>query len=299
MENPSFVDTLMIAGDLGGIRVGDRNPVRMMGVINLSENSFYTGSIASSDDAIKRAVLHLRDEGADIIDIGARSTAPYRASEVSTQTESRLLTRALKIVSKLVDVPISVDTTRLEAAKLSFEEGATILNDVFGFTQTDGGRLANLVASKDYSLITCAHEPRISKHADAVESVLSRLETSLEFGEDHGIDPRKITIDPGIGFFTDERISNVEWNVSILANLEKLRRLRRPICVGLSRKRFIGKLLGRDDPDDRLEGSLGATAVAVFNGAHLIRTHDVMQTRQAAKIAKAIREKGLSHQDEK
>lgn len=286
----------MITGELGGIKLGDRKPVRMMGVINLSKNSFYSGSIASSDEAIRTSALRLRDEGADIIDIGARSTAPYRISEVSTQTESRLLEHALKIVSKFVDLPISVDTTRFEPAKKSFEEGATILNNVFGFAQADASKLANLVASKDFSLITCAHERKISEHSDAVASISSRLETSLEFGEAHGINPRKIAIDPGIGFFKDARISNVEWNLTILANLGRLRRLGKPICVGLSRKRFIGQLFARVDPKDRLGGSLGATAVAVFNGAHLIRTHDVLQTKEVARIAQAIREKGLSHQ---
>jgi dihydropteroate synthase len=292
---PSVLMT--IAGNLGNVSLGDRRDVRIMGVINLNENSFYPGSVAKSDEAVQRMARILVKDGTDFIDVGARSTAPYRTSEVSTETESRLLVRAVKIISKTTDVPISVDTTRYEPARQAVAEGATILNDVFGFTQKDARKLANLVASRNLSLLLSAHERKSTLHSNPVETVISCLESSLEFAEIQGIDRKRIAIDPGIGFFSDPKISNVEWNLSVIANLRKLRKFGRPICVGLSRKRFIGKILGRDLPSDRLYGSLGASAVAVYNGAHLVRTHDVMQTREVAKLALAIREKGLSHQN--
>lgn len=271
--------------------------IRIMGVINLTRNSFYSGSVAKSEAEIAMSAKTLEDDGADFIDIGARSTAPYRTTEVSTETEARLIVRAMKIVSGVTELPISVDTTRYEPAKKAFEEGAKILNDVFGFTQKDSKRLANLVASKDLSLLTTAHEKMTTKHSDPIETVVNSLISSMSLAKSCGIDQKKIAIDPGIGFFKDEKISNIDWNLSVLANLAELRKIERPICVGLSRKRFIGQLTSRQNPKDRLYGSLGATAVAVYNGAHLIRTHDVLQTKEAALLAMAIREKGLSHHD--
>ncbi|MGA2876000.1 MAG: dihydropteroate synthase [Nitrososphaerales archaeon] len=285
----------MISGKMSGISLGDRQKVRIMGIINLTKDSFYSGSVATTSDNIKQAALRLSDEGADIIDIGARSTAPYKTREVSIQSETRLLLSALRIITKIVDKPISVDTTRYEPAKNALKEGATILNDVHGFTQRDAARIANLVASEDLSLLTTAHERGSRNHLDPVASVVSCLEKSLDFATLHGIDSRKIAIDPGIGFFKDRKISNIDWNCSIIANLKELRKLGRPVCVGVSRKRFIGQLLGKNDPLDRLNGSLGATAVSVYNGAHMIRTHDVLSTLDAVKLAFAIREKGLIH----
>ncbi len=280
---------------MSGFPLGDRQKVRIMGIINLTKDSFYSGSVAATGQEIKQAALKLAEEGADIIDIGARSTAPYKVHEVSIESEKRLLVSALRIISRIVDKPISVDTTRYEPAKNALKEGATTLNDVYGFTQKDASRIANLVASKDASLLTTAHEQRSRNHSDPVASVVSCLEKSLEFATLHGIDSRKITIDPGIGFFNDGKISNIDWNCSIVANLKELRKLGRPVCVGISRKSFIGQLLGKDDPYDRLNGSLSATAVSVYNGAHMIRTHDVLPTLEAARIAFAIREKGLIH----
>lgn len=284
-----------IAGKMGGISLGDQRKVRVMGVINLTKNSFYSGSVSTTKEEIERSALRQAEEGADMIDIGARSTAPYRKYEVSIETEKRLLVKALQTISRIVDLPISVDTTRYESAKAAIYEGAFAVNDVYGFTQKDAGKLANLVASSDVSLLTTAHERVARASSDPIARVMSCLERALQFANLHGIDVRRITIDPGIGFFKDTTISNVDWNCSVIANLRELRKFGRPICVGVSRKRFIGKLLGKQFPNERLNGSLGATAVAVYNGAHMIRTHDVLSTMEVAKIAFAMREKRLIH----
>ena len=284
-----------IAGKMGGISLGDQRKVRIMGVINLTKNSFYSGSVSTTKEEIEKSALRQAREGADMLDIGARSTAPYRRYEISIETEKRLLVKALQVVSRIVDLPISVDTTRYESAKIAIKEGAVTVNDVYGFTQKDAGKLANLIASNDVSLLTTAHERVVGASSDPIARVTSCLERTLEFANLHGIDVRMITIDPGIGFFKDTSIPNVDWNCSIIANLRGLRKFVRPICVGVSRKRFIGKLLGKQFPYERLNGSLGATAVAVYNGAHLIRTHDVLPTMEVAKIAYALREKRLIH----
>ncbi|MHB2037509.1 MAG: dihydropteroate synthase [Nitrososphaerales archaeon] len=287
-----------IAGKMGGVSLGDKHEIRIMGVINLTKNSFYSGSVSTTKEEIERSALKLSEEGADMIDIGARSTAPYRKYEVSVETEKRLLVKALQIVSKIVDLPISIDTTRYESAKAAINEGASTLNDVYGFTQKDAGKLASLVASKEIWLLTTAHGEVSRTSASPISRVTSCLERTLEFAKIHGVDKKRITIDPAIGFFKDATISNVDWNCSIIANLRELRRFGRPICVGVSRKSFIGKLLGKQYPNERLNGSLGATAIAVYNGAHLIRTHDVLPTMEVAKIACAMREKRLIHLDD-
>ena len=266
-------------------------PVRIMGVINLTRNSFYSESFCKTEKEIKSTATAMVHDGADLIDLGARSTAPYKNQDVSVESEKKLLVRALKILRRCVDVPISVDTTRYEPARAAFEEGATILNDVYGFTQKESSRLAELVASKDASLLSTAHEASQGYTQDPIARVLSSLEKSLKFAESHCIDKKRITVDPGIGFFIDKQISNVGWNAAVISDLRKIRVLERPIAIGVSRKRFIGTILGKDSPSDRLYGTLGATAVAVSNGAHLVRTHDVLPTVELVRVISSLREK--------
>ena len=281
----------MISGKIGKLALGDDNPVRIMGVINLTENSFYSGSVARSDEEIGNAAIRMVLDGADIIDVGARSTAPYRTSEISLETESRLISRALKILTRTVSLPLSVDTTRFPVAKIALKSGAVMLNDVYGFTQPGASKLADAIEESGAILLTSAHERGKRKHLSPLPAVLSCLERSLEFAKTHGIRSEKIVIDPGIGFFSDPKISNVDWSTTLIANLTALNIFKRPICVGVSRKSFIGALVGQNDPNQRLSGSLSATAIAVYNGAHLIRTHDVLATNEAIKVASSLREK--------
>ncbi|MGI0092012.1 MAG: dihydropteroate synthase [Nitrososphaerales archaeon] len=277
-----------ISGSLSTVKIGDSYPVRVMGVINLARNSFYSGSVKTTDEEIEETILRMKQDGANILDVGARSTAPYRTHDIPLETEKRLLSSAVKRIANLVDIPISVDTTRYEPAKTALRQGATILNDVYGLTQKDAPKLAALVSSHDCSIVITAHEKRFRRSSDTISRVCNSLEKSITFANAHGIDSEKITIDPGIGFFKDEKLSNVDWNCTVIARLDELRKLGRPILVGVSRKSFIGKLTGRKSPDLRLNGSLSATAVAIYNGAHAIRTHDVLETSEASKIAYAI-----------
>ncbi len=264
-----------------------------MGVINLTEDSFYSGSFRKNPEAVKAEALQMQEEGADLIDLGARSTAPYKKFDIPVSTETKLLGEAVRTVIAIVDLPISADTTRLEPARVAFKEGAAILNHVYGLTGRDSAKITRLITSRDSDLLLVAHEQwsGAGKNLSPIERVVKALDKSLRFCEDQGIAFAKITIDPGIGFFSDDKISNVEWNSDVLANLEKLRPFRRPICVGLSRKKFLGQLIGNKPPEGRLNTSLAANALAAYNGAHLIRTHDVKATREAVAVARAIREK--------
>ena len=278
-----------IDGLLGDIPVGDKHPVRVMGVINLSSNSFYSGSVKNGPDEIVRSAVAMEEEGADVIDVGARSTAPYRSYDISVESEKRLLTQAVRLVVGKVRIPISADTTRMEPAKAAIREGATILNDAYGLTQRDAGDLALLAAETKCSLIVTAHEARPLSGGSPVGRVMNALKRATKLASSLGVERRRIISDPGIGFFSDKKMSNVEWNCSVIALLARLRALSYPICVGASRKRFIGMISGGDEASDRLGGSLAAAAIAVYNGCHVVRTHDVPETVQAVKVATEIK----------
>lgn len=287
----------VITGRLGELQLGDRFPVRVMGVINLSHDSFYKGSVMNRKEGILHTALQMQDEGADVIDLGARSTAPYRTMEVSEELESNLLSKALKILVDKIRIPLSVDSARLKPAKVAMELGAKILNDPFGLAHEQGAALAELTSDFKCSLVITAHEPTPRQFPSPIYRVIAAIRSSLDLAKTRGVKLSKITIDPGIGFFSDKKISNVEWNSIILGKLEALRIFGLPILVGVSRKKFLGILGGNIPAEDRLPGSLSAAAIAVYNGAHIIRTHDVGETKQAVKVASTIRlatQKGLS-----
>ncbi|MDG6999276.1 MAG: dihydropteroate synthase, partial [Nitrososphaerota archaeon] len=153
-----------------------------------------------------------------------------------------------------------------------------------------------LAASKRCSVILTAHESRKHMIHDPIKRISSCLEKSIERAVNEGVGLEQITIDPGIGFFSDSRLTNVDWNCNTISRLEEFRSFQRPICIGVSRKRFIGSILGEKSPDFRLNGSLAASAISVYNGAHIVRTHDVRETLEVIRVAEAIREKSLIHQ---
>jgi dihydropteroate synthase len=272
--------------NLGGIDVGDEFPVRIVGAINVSPESFYTGSVSRSEDALRRKGAQMAAEGADLLDIGARSTAPYLETEISEEEEVRRITWAVRAVREAVSVPIAADTTRARVARAALEAGADIVNDVSGLHQDPG--MGETVARFGQGLILMAPGggPVV---ADPIDEVRGRLAAGLEAARKVGLAPERIVVDPGIGFFRHAAVPWYEWDSRILTGLAGLQELGRPILVGVSRKSFIGELLGRGRPEDRLEGSLAATAIAVYNGAHLVRTHDVAATREVARMAEALR----------
>ncbi|MHB1909547.1 MAG: dihydropteroate synthase [Nitrososphaerales archaeon] len=284
----------IINGTLGGVKVGDNFPVRIMGAINLTKNSFYSGSVKTSEKEILLSAIQMEKGGADFLDLGARSTAPYRTSEIDEETEIRLIKGATKLLFGTVSIPISVDTTRFGVAKVALDEGAQIINDPYGLKHSDGKRIADLASESKCSLIITAHEEKIERVHDPLYRIKKELEKSLRLLDQCGVNNQKIVIDPGIGFFSDAKLSNVEWNCTALAKLSELRSFSHPILVGISRKSFIGSLAGGVSPDMRLPGSLSATGIAVYNGTHIVRTHDVVETAQAVTVASKIRQMRLS-----
>jgi dihydropteroate synthase len=285
-----------IHGKLASVSVGDNFPVRIIGVINLSPDSFYKNSVKNKRADILLSALRMQEEGASVIDLGARSTAPYKKAEVPEELETNLLSNAVKILVDKIDIPISIDRTRLRPAKFALELGASILNDPYGLAHEEGLAIAELASDKKCSIILTAHEKMEGHVHDPVYRVKKAIIKSIEVARSQGVRISHIAIDPAIGFFSDSRLSNVQWNSAILANLEAFRVFGLPILLGVSRKKFLGILGGNLPPEERLPGSLSATAIAVYNGAHIIRTHDVKETRQAIRVASMImlaKQKGL------
>lgn len=275
-----------IAGTLGGLAVGDDAPVRLMAVLNVSPDSFYPGSVAADlDDLARRAEAAARD-GADLLDVGAMSTRPLQDTAISAAEEADRLAPAVARACSAAGLPVSADTQRAAVAAAALDAGATIVNDVSGLA--DDPALGPLVAARGADLVVMARDLPAGTNRPEVRTVAFLLR-ACERARRAGVARVRITIDPGIGFTVNAERSAADWNLRILRELAYLRRVGRPVLVGVSRKGFVGRILGLSDPTDRLIGSLAATAVAVANGAHVVRTHDVAATRQAVRIAEAIR----------
>jgi len=270
---------------LAGVNFGDSHPVRIIGVINVSPESFYKASVRAEGqigDTAKRLV----EEGADIVDIGAMSTAPYLQTHVDLGVELARMEKAVREVRSAVDVPISADTKRSAVAKAAVEAGAQVVNDVSGLKEDP--EMAKFLARTDLGVIICASGDPGGSGAP-IQRVERMLRESLQIAREAGIDERRIVIDPAIGFIRGQEMSWVEWDCAVIKDLYKLKVLGRPINIGVSRKSFIGKIIGERPPEERLHGSLAASALAVYNGADSIRTHDVKATLEAVRIAEAIR----------
>ncbi len=274
-----------VAANLAGVDVGDGFPVRIVGAINVSPESFYGGSVARGRAALQRLARRMVEDGADLLDIGAMSTAPYRRGRIAADDEERRMVAAVRAVSAVVRVPISVDTQRAHVAAAALNAGAAVINDVSGLRADP---LMARVARDAGGLILMASEVTASTRPP-MAMITALLRQGLTRARRARIDAAQIVLDPGIGFF---RRAVLPWHAldcRVLHDLDKLRGLGRPLLVGISRKSFIGKLTGREDPADRLAGSLAAAAIAVYNGAALVRTHDVAATRDAVRIATAIK----------
>ncbi len=274
-----------ISATLAGVEGGDNFPVRLMGVLNVSPESFYQGSVRTSPKGLVETAQAMASAGADFIDIGAMSTAPYLQTAISVEEERDRLAEATAVVSQAVAVPISADTQRSAPAQAAVAAGAQIINDVSGLKHDP--EMAALVAETEVGVILMASEDS-PQPGSPLERIHAALRTSLAIARRAGIPAGHIVIDPGIGFFRQTGMPWYQWDLETIRELGQLRSLQRPILVGVSRKSFIGKFLQQKNPEDRLIGSLAAAAIAVYNGAHIIRTHDVGPTREAVRLAESL-----------
>lgn len=270
----------MIEKTIAGLKVGDAQPVRVMGVINLSRESFYKGSVVSLDSVLD-AALKMIDEGADFIDVGGRSTWPP-AQKISNEEERARLIPAIKTLAD-VAVPLSVDTMYADIAAEALDAGAQIINDVSGFTADS--RMADVAWEHNCPVILMASN-KVPGDPVGMDAIMNSLERIINQAEGKGIAPGNIIIDPAIGRWTSEKIPMYDYET--IDNIQRLRVFGKPILAAISRKSFIGDTLNKP-ADKRLYGSLAATAIAVRNGAHIIRTHDVAPTVDAVRVAERAR----------
>ncbi len=272
--------------DLAGMKIGANEPVRIQGVINLSPESFYKSSVKTGPGKILQTALQQVKAGAEIIDVGAKSTAPYLETQISAEEETNRALQGINIIINEIKKPISIDTTRSVVAKAAIEAGAKMINDISGFN--DDPEMAKVTAELDVPVIIGAWNINRFK-GNPTERVITTLKNSLKKAEEAGINPNKIILDPDIGF---HRIDDFKWykiDAHLLMNIHQMiKAFNQPICIGLSRKSFIGHILDIKDPKERLFGSLGATSIAVLHGANIIRTHDVKETLESVRIIERI-----------
>ncbi|MGC9169325.1 MAG: dihydropteroate synthase [Thermoproteus sp.] len=288
---------------LGKLPVGSGHPVRIMGVVNASPESFYASSIAATPEKAVELATSWRGF-VDVIDVGGMSTAPYKDTWVPAEEELRRIVPVTKALSQNVDVPISVDTYRPRVAEEALKAGASIVNDVTGLKLYP--EMCGVVRDYGASLILMAREKEPRPGADPVDRLISALRESLDAALKCGVDPEKIVVDPGIGFpvlppgdlpyvvageyrHGDSQWPWWRWDLYILKNLGRFKELGRPVLVGASRKSFIRRLVGARTPDEVLPGSVAAEALAVLHGADIVRTHNPKETWQAVRLAEALR----------
>ena len=278
---------------IGNVGVGGKNPVRIMGILNTSPESFYKKSVNTTKTDIKNSVKQMENEGANFIDVGGMSTTPYLTTTVSEKIESKRILNAIKIIQNISDIPISVDTCRAKVARDALEYGVEIINDVSGLKYDK--KMQEVVSEFIPSLILCAYDSKIIS-GNAVTTTKKLIRESLKIAKKSHIPSEKIVLDPAIGFFrktgrgpffTKIKSDWVERDLAIIKNLNSIKQ-NYPILISVSNKSFLGNLLGKENPSDRLFGSIAAEAISVINGADIIRTHNVEATKAAITIASKL-----------
>ena len=286
-------------GKIGALKihsmpVGKKYAVKVMGIINTSPESFYKGSVKTGEQEIAATAKQMQQDGAHIIDIGGMSTAPYvQTVLVPIEEEIRRVTDAIKVVRSVCDLPLSVDTPRAAVAKEAIAAGADAVNDVTGLKYDS--EMADVAAKAGVAMIIGAYSkvPAMGR----IVSTLGALKESIRLASEAGI--KDIIIDPSIGFFRQEgknpfftKMTDMPWyarDIEILSNLHKLTTLKKPICISVSRKSFIGHLLNLSAAQDRLLPSIVCETFAALNGANIIRTHNVRETVQAVTLLQLLR----------
>lgn len=261
--------------------------VRVLGILNLTPDSFYDGGRnVDTQQALDRAVQMVA-EGADAIDIGGESTRPG-AKPVSVEEECRRVLPVVRAVRAAVEVPIAIDTRKAEVARKALKEGADWVNDISALCHDEKMRDVVAEAQAPVILMHMRGEPRTMQHdtgyGNLLEEIVSFLGQRIEFAVSGGIPADRILVDPGIGFGKSS-----EGNLEILANLERFHCLGRPLLLGFSRKSFIGKILDRP-PEGRLTGTLAALARSIVSGVDIVRVHDVSETMDFLRVWNAIGE---------
>ena len=261
----------------------------IIGILNVTPDSFSDGGKFSSVDNALRQAEKMISEGADILDIGGESTRPG-GERISAEVEISRVIPVVEAVSRQFEIPISIDTSKSEVAERAIESGAEIINDISGLTFDDS--IGGVAARKGAALILMHLRGSFSKmHSQKpVENVLlevqSGLRESIERAKNYGVERDRICIDVGIGFS-----KSFEQNLELIAKLGKIKEtfLGYPILLGTSRKSFIGKILGEETPSERIFGTIATNVIGGWNGANIVRVHDVKPIADALRVLDAIK----------
>ena len=263
----------------------------VMGVLNVTPDSFSDGGLFAD---VETAIAHAHQmaaDGAHLLDIGGESTRPAtfrdQAPLSPDEEKRRILPVIARVAAELPHMGLSVDTYKAEVAQAALDAGATILNDISGLTYDP--QMASLAASRNVPLILM-HLPGRPRdlpahpvYADVVADVLAFFQRQIAYAQAQGICREQIWLDPGLGFG-----KNTQHNLEILRRLPELKALGLPLVVGASRKRFLGQILGTNDPQDRKEGTAATVALSIAGGADIVRVHDVREMARVAKVSDAI-----------
>ena len=257
----------------------------IMGILNLTPDSFSGDGIYKDLGRAVEQAERMAAEGADIIDIGGESTRPG-SMPVPEEEEIKRVIPAIERLAKRIKIPISIDTRKAGVAERAMESGASIINDITGL---DSDARMRAVAAEHNATVIIMHIKGVPQTMQqdptydyVVDEIIERLQHLVKRAEQSGIKKENIIVDPGIGFG-----KTFEHNLEILNNLGRFKALGRPVLVGPSRKSFIGNILGVE-PDKRIFGTMAAVAIAIKNGADIVRVHDVREAKDVAKVSDAI-----------
>jgi dihydropteroate synthase len=258
----------------------------VMGVLNVTPDSFYDGgTYLLRDTAIQRA-LQMIGEGADIIDVGGESTRPY-SRPASLDEELHRVLPVIEGIRKQSDIPLSIDTYKADVARAAVTAGVDIINDISALTFD--GAMADVAAETGAPVVLMHMKgtPRDMQvnpsYEDVVGEIAQFFHERIAFAKTRGIDEENIILDPGIGFG-----KRLEDNLAIIRDLARFKGLGRPVLIGTSMKSFIGRITGTDAIEDRAEGTLASVAISVWNGADIVRVHDVAGTARVVQFMHSL-----------
>jgi dihydropteroate synthase len=258
----------------------------IMGILNITPDSFFDGGTFFSRDRAIEHALKMVEEGADIVDVGGESTRPG-SEPTSPDEELKRILPVIEGIRKHSDIPLSVDTYKADVAQAALEAGVDLVNDISALTFDS--RMADVVAAAGVPVVmqhikgTPRDMQKNPSYTDVTAEIKEFFVGRIAFAREHGIEVEKIIIDPGIGF--GKRLQD---NLAIIRDLRVLKELGRPLLIGTSMKSFIGRILGSDDVAERVEGTLASVAISLWNGADMVRVHDVARTRRVVLFMQAL-----------
>ncbi len=269
-----------MSADIGGRRFVWGSRTYVMGIVNVTPDSFSGDGLGKDAEAAVAQGLRMVGEGADMVDVGGESTRPGHVP-VTTAEEIARVDSVVRRLANEAGVPVSIDTYKEEVAELAVAAGATIVNDVWGLTRSPA--IADLAARRGCALVVMHNQDGTDYSGDLLDEIKRFLAEAASRAVAAGVPREKVMVDPGIGFG-----KTADHNWEVMQRLDELKELGHPILIGTSRKSFIGKLL--DLPaSDRLEGTAATVVAAVLRGADIVRVHDVLQMARAVRVADRMR----------